>query len=87
MNVNVLVPTAVLSTPSHLQQPQSDFQPSVNIVPVNTITQVPEVVPLIDSSYGHETQQQITPDENRPASLLNQEQVNRSLVEKQIHLS
>lgn len=77
MNVNVLVPTAVLSTPSHLQQPPSDFQPSVNILPVNTITQASEV-PLIDTSCGHETQQQITPDETRPASLLNQDQVNPS---------
>lgn len=77
MNVNVLVSSAVLPTPLDLQSPPTDVQPSVNILPVNAMTQSSEVIPTDTvSSFG--TQQQITPEEIRPASLLNQDQVNPS---------
>lgn len=86
MNVNVLVPTPVLSASSDLQQSPSDYQPSVNVLPVNAVRRASEV-PLTDSSCGHEAQQQLTPDEIRPASLLNQDQVNIRLIETRIGLS
>lgn len=75
MNVNALTPTApIVSAPSDLQQPPTHFQPSVNIIPVNAITQPLEVTPT-DNSCDHANQQQITHDEIRPASLLNHNQV------------
>lgn len=75
MNVNALAPTEVLSRPSDQQQPPSDFQPSLNISPINAITHPSEVSPTENSSnIGN--QHQITPEEIRPASLLNQDQVN-----------
>lgn len=77
MNVNVLAPTEVLSRPSDQQQAPSDFQPSVNISPINAVTQ-PTEVSHIENLSNIGNQHQITADEIRPASLLNQDQVNAS---------
>ncbi len=82
MNVNAITPTTVLTTPSSdLPLPPLDFQPSVNVIPVNSVIPQPqpEIVPTDTSSDQGTTQQQqqqITPDDYQPIVLLNHDQVN-----------